>query len=155
VANLMEFASRHRTIFLFCVWTASISLIVIETFWLFVTRPARAGMFWCGGAPMFGELELFLLLIVSAVIGMLLFEPKPLIVCYVGSIFLSFAIGVTYIFLYNWSLFGRILASIPFGWEYGCFAAILNVFRILFPFGVGVCLLGAILGSTLRESLNL
>jgi len=155
--NPLEIVLLHKkTILVFCLWTTAISLTIIETLWFSFNRPGyMKRLFWHVGGPMFGWIELLFLLVVSILIGIFLFEPKPLIYSYIGSIFLSLAIGITYNYLWNWSLFEQLLSSTPFGWEYGLFAAILNVFRILFPFGALVCLFGAAVGCTLRTLLNL
>lgn len=155
--NPLEIVFTHKKIvLLFCLWTASISLTIIQNLWFSFNRSGyMKRLFWFAGGPMFGWKELLFLLVVSFLIGMFLSEPTPLIYSYIGSIFLSFAIGVTYNYLWNWSVFGQLLSSTPFGWEYGLFAAILNVFRILFPFGALVSLFGAVVGLTLRALLNL
>jgi len=136
------------------LWTAIISLVLIKTFFLAREHAAVPRPFSWIDAPMFESFDIAVLMAASIVIALILADAKAILYGYVVSISLSCIIGVAYDSFYIWSMWGYLFETVPFGWEHACYWAVINVLRAMFPFGIGVCLLGATIGGALSSHLS-
>lgn len=164
-ARFKSFTERivagNRTVLIVTLWTAVIAFIIIEVFWLKYETTARLKtydiIYTRYDAPGLQMLDVLVLVVASLMISLLAYNPEDLIYGYLASIFLSFCIGVLYVFLYIWFVqgHGAYFSLNPFDWEVPLYFALLNVFRIMFPTVVATCLIGAAIGIFVRGVLPL
>jgi len=161
VKNLkMFFSRRKKTIAVIVGWIIVISLIMIKSHQLYYAESEKFASYkisWLEyEGPKFDSLDLTLLLITSFLVGVTITNVKHLVCGYFATMFLSFLIGVVYVFLYDWFILtlGEALSDVPFGWEWGFHIAFLNIFRFMFPMGMFSCLIGVIMGSYVRTWLK-
>lgn len=149
--NICEFIKiKKKNILGLCAWTLIIALVLIKTYYFFFSRTGVIPRpFSTVYGPMLGTLDMAVLLAASTVIALILADAKSIVYSYLLSIFLSSLIAMAYDAYYIWSMWGYLFQTVPYGWELACYWATMNVFRTMFPFGVSVCLLGAIVGGML------
>lgn len=152
----MSIVRRKRIIALVVAWGVIISSIMIKSHWLYYLTNKRFNVYkisWQSyEGPKFDDLDLILLLVTSFAIGTLVADIKQMVYGYFAAILLSAAIGIGYIFFYDWFALklGETLASSSFGWEWGAYVALLNIFRFMFPMGMFCCLVGLVAGIFLK-----
>lgn len=159
-ARFKSFAGRilagNRTALLVTLWTAVVAFTVIEVFWLKYETTERLTaydiVYARYDAPALQAWDALVLVVASLMIALLAYTPRALIYGYLGSLFLSFCIGVVYVFLYIWFVqgHGAFFSINPFDWEIPLFFAILNVFRIMFPSVIATNLIGVAIGVFVR-----
>lgn len=159
-ARFKSFAERilagNRTVLVITLWTAVIAFTIIEVFWLKYETTARLAaydiVYTRYDAPALQAWDVLILIVASLMITLLAYTPRDLVYGYLGSLFLSFCIGVVYVFLYIWFVqgHGAYFSINPFDWELPLFYAIINVFRIMFPSVIATCLIGLAIGVLLR-----
>jgi len=146
----------RRDVILTLVWTAVITLMIIETHQTFYREhpyfleERRAYSSYEG--PAFSQFDLLLVAVISGLISMFLTDAKSVILGYFASILLSSVAAVVYLFLYIWFVLdlGPAFSTIPYGWEWVIAVAIQNLFRYMVPMGITFCLIGAVTGSFIR-----
>lgn len=159
-ARFKSFAERilagNRTVLVVTLWTVIIALVIIEVFWLKYETTARLKtydiIYTRYDAPALQVWDVLVLVVASLMISLLAYNPVDLVYGYLASIFLSFCIGVLYVFLYIWFVqgHGANFSANPFDWEVPFYYAMLNVFRMMFPTVVATCLIGAAIGVFVR-----
>ncbi len=151
-----EISRKKKDILIVMGWTALMAFITIEVFWLKyqeVPRLTRYNIIFAQyEAPAPQLVDVLILLVASLVFPFFISTVKDLVYGFIASLFLSFSIGVAYVFLYIWYIqeWGALFATGPFDWEIPLFFAILNVFRIMFPTVLATCLIGAMIGFFVR-----
>jgi hypothetical protein len=151
---------NRRDILLIAVWTTAIAAVAIKTHQQFYVDNPMMTYYQIGfseyRSPAPGELDLVLILLVSAVVSVFLVSIKSVMVGYFASLLLSCSVVVVYVFLFNWFVLGlgEPFLMLPFGWEWVVFQAILNTFRYIFPLGVTLSLIGVCIGSVVRMLTN-
>jgi hypothetical protein len=149
-----------RDILLIALWTLAIGLIFIRTHQQFYSDNPMVSYYQIGYStylvPKPSEIDLILMLVVSAVVTILLASSKSVIYGFFASMLLSSALVVVYGFLFNWYWLGlgEVFAELAFGWEWVVFQAILNTFRYIFPLGITFSLIGVCIGSVARMLTN-
>jgi len=151
-----RFLAGNRTVLVVTLWTAVIAFIIIEVFWLKYETTARLKtydiIYTLYDAPGLQVLDVLVLVVASLMISLLAYNPVDLVYGYLASIFLSFCIGVLYVFLYIWFVqgHGAYFSVNPFDWEIPFYFAMLNVFRMMVPGVVATCLIGVAIGVLVR-----
>lgn len=155
-----SFAERvlagNRTILVVTLWTAVMAFIIVEVFWLkyeTTVRLKRYDIIYARyDAPGLQALDALVLVVASLMISLLAYNPMSLVYGYLASIFLSFCIGVVYVFLYIWFVqgHGAYFSANLFDWEIPLYFAMVNVFRIMFPSVIATCLIGVAIGVLVR-----
>lgn len=152
----VRFLKRRREIVLTVAWVAAVATLIIAThrnFYLANVRFSHYNVpYLFHSGPAFTDLARVLLLAVGFLIGAFITDVKRLIYSYFTTMVFSSLIGVGYVYYYIWySLgIGKNLSQIAFGWELALFWAVVNVFRIMFPFGVVLSLVGFVVGTIVR-----
>ncbi|UCG36557.1 MAG: hypothetical protein JSV64_08155 [Candidatus Bathyarchaeota archaeon] len=141
-------------------WTIAITLIIVKTHQIFYLTNERflkrqVGFLTYDG-PVFSELDLLLITVVSFFVAISVSKFKSIILGYFASITLSFLLSVFYTFLYIWFILqlDQVFAQLPYGWEWVLFMAIINVFRFMIPLGITFILIGAVVGAFTRMVIN-
>jgi len=151
---------RKKDIALIIAWSVVIALILIKTHQFFYWENEQFSIYKVPylhyKGPVFSDLDRLLLLAASFLVTLFLSDAKSVIYGYFVSIVLSSLITVIYLFLYIWFVLelGVLLSTIPFGWEWVLFLAIINVFRFMFPIGIVFCLIGVTVGSLTKTWLK-
>jgi len=132
------------------------SCLVIKVYWTaYNTRPRLKNEKPLRPTYDLGSFEFFDLLIVilaGIFLGVSITDVKKIFFGYVGAMFLAYSISVAFLFYHTWFLkgfqFG--LGSLPYGWEWALFAAMLDAFVLMVPWTVCLCLVGVIVGAFAR-----
>jgi hypothetical protein len=151
---------NKRDLFLIGLWTIALALIIIRTHQQFyIDHPeiaARGVGFLSYAGPTFSEVELAIVLLVSALVSFFLVSVRSVIYGYFAAIVFSCSAATVYIYLYNWYVLelANVFAELAYGWEWVLFMAIINIFRYVFPIGITFSLIGTVLGTVARTLLN-
>jgi hypothetical protein len=151
---------RKKDIALILAWSVVIALILIKTYQFFYWENEQFSVYKVPylhyKGPVFSDLDRVLLLATSFLATLFLSDPKSVVYGFFVSTILSSLIAVIYLFLYIWFVLdlGVLLSTIPFGWEWVLFLAIINVFRFMFPIGIVFCLIGVTVGSLTKMVLR-
>jgi hypothetical protein len=147
---------KKGDIALVLLWTALIALIVIKIYWVGYTT--IVGLYYYKelfpqyGGPTPGVLDLVIVLLAGIPVGLSLSDLNEMIYGYAAAMSLAFVISVTYVTLYIWYVlgWGEVFGMVAFDWEYAVFFAMEWVLRIMFPWVMGLCLVGLTVGAFLR-----
>jgi hypothetical protein len=147
---------KKGDIALVLLWTGLVALIVIKIYWVGYTTSVRLTYYktpfptYEGPAPEF--LDLVIILLAGIPVGLSLSDLNEMIYGYVAAMSLSFIVSVVYVTLYIWYIlgWGAVFGLVAFDWEYAVFFAMEWVFRIMFPWVIGLCLVGLTVGAFLR-----
>jgi len=142
-----QITERSRNILIVIGWTTIVTLVTIVT--EYVKQPPAGGT-----ATYFGLLDMVIILGVSSMFGIFLIDPKRILYCVVGTIFLSIVISVVYSSLYDLSLgAGEPYSEVVPGWEWEwvTWFAFLRVFRIMFPAGIILVFVGGMIGGIVSD----
>lgn len=161
VRNLKNRIARNKKEILVVVaWSIAIALIFVRTHQYqysqiqryTVEKQMRIPFVWAYQATIYTELDILLLVATSFMVGIFLEEVKTLVYCHFAALFLSFSIGVVYVFLYVLYRLeiGAILAQTSYGWEWVFWFALINILRFMIPFGILFTLLGVVSGNFAR-----
>lgn len=149
-------SKRRREVLLTVAWTLAVAALIIATHRTFYLTSAKFRHYnipyLIHSGPAFTDLARVLLLAVGVLMGAFFTEVKRLIYSFFNTMVFSSLIGVVYVYVYIWSSLGlgQNLSQIAFGWELALFWAVVNVFRIMFPIGVILSLIGFVVGSIVR-----
>jgi len=154
IRNLVRWISKRKeSIIVFALWSI---LIVLVTIRIWLTCPEYIPDSYSDMLQMgfYIPLEdLLILVLISLVVGALRDDPKEFLLGYSASILSAFTISVASIYLYAQHEFvwaRELVSSEVFGWERRLFASAGNVLKIIFPWIVGVCFLGMLVGAFVR-----
>jgi hypothetical protein len=138
------------------LWTALVALIVIKVYWVGYTTSVRLSQsktpFPTYDAPGPGLLDLVIVLLAGIPVGLSLSDVNEIVYGYFAGMALVFVVSVTYVALYIWYVLGweQTFSMVAFDWEYAVFFGMEWVLRIMFPWVMGLCLIGLIVGAFLR-----
>jgi hypothetical protein len=157
IGNIAKRMSKKRNdIAIVILWTALVSFIVIKSYWITYITSQRLSYFQIPftlyEGPAAGALDIVVIVIASIVVGLFLSDAVEMLLGFTVAIFLTFVISVIYVTLYIWYVlgWGVLFGAVAYDWEYAVFFAVLTVFRIMFPWIVGICLIGLVIGAFLR-----
>lgn len=147
---------RKKFLLIVMGWTALVAFIVIKIFWLKYLEVPRLTLYkviytlYEAPAPQLEDV--LILLVASLVVPLFMSTVNDLLYGFIASLFLSFSIAVAYVFVYIWYIqeWGALFSTGPFDWEIPFFFAVLNVLRIMFPTVLATCLVGAVIGFSVR-----
>lgn len=152
---------RKKLLMISALWALAIILVVIKVHWLHYLQNPRYSVYGIPlsyRGPQMGSIDILILGIVSALIGVLLSEADYIFIGYILAFTMSFVGLVVYVVLYIWYVldWGELLSLIPgtAGLELVILWGILNVTWIMFPAAVLISLFGAIAGGLLRSWLK-
>ena len=151
-----EISRKKKSLLLVMGLTALVALILIKIFWvgyLEVPRLTNYNIIYTRyEAPAPQLVDVLILVVASLVFPFFISTVKDLVYGFIASLFLSFSIGVAYVFWYIWYFqgWGALFSTGPYDWEVPLFFAILNVFRIMFPTVLATCLIGVVIGFFVR-----
>jgi len=147
---------KKNDVALVALWTVLISFVVIKIHW---TAYAQSFMlryfeipFTLSQGPSAGALDLSIIAVAAIIVGLFVSDAKEMIYSFLLSTLFSFIIAVAYVTAYIWYTlgWGAILGSFSFDWEFAVYWAIATVFRIVFPWLIGVSLIGLAIAAFLR-----
>jgi len=147
---------KRNDIALVALWTLLVSFLVIRIHAVTYAESVRLQYYQIPladyGAPMAGPLDLVIVAIAGLIVGFFLSDIKEMFYGYLTMGFLSFIIGVVYVTLYIWFTlgWGPFFSYSAFDWEYPLYMAIATVFRIMFPWLLGCCLVGLVIAAFVR-----
>jgi len=137
-------------------WIILLSLVIIKVHWITYTQTTRLSYYKIAFAiyegPSLSNLDLLIIAFASFLAGFVLSDAKTMLYGYIISMFSVFVIGVIYVLFFIWFFFGRgeLFQAISYGWELAVYMAIMEIFRMMFPLILGVCLLSLAVGSLVR-----
>jgi hypothetical protein len=138
------------------LWTGLVALIVVKIYWVGYTTSVGLSQskdpFATYDAPGPGLLDLVIVLLAGIPVGLSLSDVNEMIYGYFVAMCLVFIVSVTYVSLYIWYVLGweQMWGMVAFDWEWAVFFAMEWVLRIMFPWVMGLCLVGLIAGAFLR-----
>lgn len=157
IENIGKRLSRKRNdVLIVMVWTILVAFIVIKVYWVAYTTSGRLSYFQPAftlyDAPTAGALDFLVIVIASVIVGLFLSDVHEMLRGFIATMLLTFIISVAYVSLYIWYAlgWGALFGAVAYDWEYAVFFAILTVFRIMFPWIIGICLIGLTIGAFLR-----
>jgi hypothetical protein len=137
-------AISARDVLVLIGWAATIALLTMITEYAKTPRPGSYG-------TSFDALDLAIVLATSLVFGIFLVDPVKIIYGFLGVVPLSIVISVISSALYDLYVLGlgELFSETALGWEWELvtWLAFLRVFRIIFPAGVILGFIGAMIGG--------
>jgi len=153
--------SKKISILRIVLWSLFIALIIAKTYWFeYLDNPVliEYRIFFTNIAawvPKLQILDYIGIIFVNLVAGFLVIDFEKIIIEWVAASLLSFIFSITWAFLFMWyTLGGGVLsvAGLFVGSSYVISFAILNIFRMIFPFALmysfTACLMGAFIAET-------
>ena len=141
------------------IWVVVISAILINAYLSIYFENIRFRryklIFSIYENPTLNPLDILSLLFASLIVGLVLSDLKTLFISYILSTIISLTLSILVCFCFIWyslNLEG-VLSAVPYGWEWGLYAVILNTFRLSFPLVYVVTLVGAMFGILIRNYL--
>ena len=109
-----------------------------------VYRPASLDLF-----------DIIILLAASMTTIVMVYDVKAMVFGFIAAHCISFAIFISYVFLYIWLVQGfSVHYSLDaFGWEIVAFYGLLHLIYLAFPWVIGLGIVGCLIGLTLRAML--
>jgi len=156
----VEFKLKKKEIIVVLVWTLLLTMVMIKAHYLLYLRNPRFFYFDIAYSryqpPSLEIVDMLLLLVMSVVVGALLYDVKSLLFSYIASIGIAFIVAVTYVTLFIWFIldYGKNLSVIPFGWEWAIYMGFLNMLWVVFPYVMGISVIGIMIGYVLRTWLD-
>lgn len=158
IKNVKRRLVRRRTdVAIVLLWTALIVLIVIKAYWIAYATSTRLSFFkppvpGSSEGPRPDFLDLLIILIAGVLVGLFLSDVGEMLYGYIASMSLSFVAAVVYVAFYIWYAlgWGVQFSATAFEWEWALFFAIQVVFTIMFPWIIGICLVGVTVGAFLK-----
>lgn len=147
---------KKKDIVLVALWTLLVSFLVIRVHYVTYAESIRLQYYQIPfadyGAPMAGVWDLLIVAIAGLIVGSFLSDIKEMIYGYLAMGCFSFIIAVVYVTLYIWYTlgWGPFFSYFAFDWEYPVFFAVATVFRIVFPWILGCCLIGLVVAAFVR-----
>jgi hypothetical protein len=155
--NLFRTLVRKKNdVALVALWTLLISFVVIKIHWTAYSESFMLRYFEIpfslSQGPSAGFFDLSIIAVAAVIVGLFISDAKEMIYSFLLSTLFSFIIAVAYVTGYIWFTlgWGAILGSFSYDWEFAVYWAIATVFRIMFPWFIGVSLIGLVAAAFLR-----
>lgn len=154
---LASVKSQKRDLLILSIWIAIMALIMIKAHYILHSTNPRfvheREAFIDYQPPSLETADVFILAAVSIIVVMLLTDVKSLIFGYFASIGIAFTVSIIYATIYIWYIldYQSTLSLVPFGWEAALYMAFVSMIWVMFPYVLGITILGAVLGVFLRQ----
>jgi len=143
---------KRMNLLIILAWIAIVSLVVIKTHWITYTKTPRIiyykVAFTIYEGPTLSVVDFLIIIFAGFVVGLAMSDIRTLFYGYLLSMLCVFMIGVIYVAIFIWYVFswGELFGAISYGWEWVILLGMLETFRIIFPWVVGVCLISLAIG---------
>lgn len=154
--NYLWIIKQKRNTILVLIWAVILTLIIVRSHWTLYQYSERLRhyriAFSIYEAPHLGTLDIVILLPSTILIVMALSDIKPIFYGFIAAHVIAFCSGLIYISLFIWYVldYQALYSLSPFGWEYVMLMGLYNLFYIMFPWMIGVSILGTIISFILR-----
>lgn len=155
--NLFRRLSKKRKqVALVILWAALVALVVIRMYWTAYNESARLSTF---KIPFLGYegprptvVDVSIVFVVGIIFGFVAYDVEDLLYGYIAAMLIAFIISFAYVTLYIWYVLdlGKIFSVAAYDWEWALYVAFSNVLVMMFPWIVGACFLGLVIGSIVK-----
>jgi len=146
---------RKRDFLVVVLWTSLMVLVMVNAHRTLYLKPRfrRSAIPWSPyEPPSLSAPEMLILLAASLLVTLTLSDVKSLIYGSIASLAVSFIIAVAYASLYIWFILDwqTVFSMGPYDWEIVVHFALMNMFWVMFPWVVGLSVVGIVFGFFVR-----
>jgi len=161
---LQRLKARKKEMIIVMLWSVAVALVVIKSYWLtYVDNPILFDnhTIWTDHEvwiPRLSVMDFLSILVISAIAGAILLDLNIVIYSVVITVVLSAVFAITYSSFFIWYTLGGADFFIPlagwWSWSYAVHYALINIFRMIFPYAIATCSIGALFGAFSRGILQ-
>lgn len=156
VGILGRLSKKKGDVAIVLILAAVVALDMVSIYWVAYTTNPRLSYYkpplpvYEGPRP---ELVDSLIVLVAGILtGIFLSDVSEMVYGYIAAMSIALVVSVVYVSLYIWYVlgWGQVFELGAFGWEWAVFFATDVIFTIMFPWIIGLCLIGLTVGAFLR-----
>ncbi len=157
IRNLFRRLSKKRNqVALIILWATLVALVVIRMYWAAYNESARLSTFkipfpgYEGPRP--SVVDALIVFFIGIIFGFVAYDVEDLLYGYIAAMVIAFIISFVYVTLYIWYVLdlGKMFGAMAYDWEWALYVAFSNVLLMMFPWIVGACFFGLIIGSIVK-----